>query len=191
MENENEVVQPQVEQEPTPEPKVEEPVVKSDETAALAEKLNKEVEARRQLTERAKRAEAENKALKTQLNVSKQVLDVEDYIDISAALEGLDQREKSYLAEQHRLTGKPLKEIRDNEDFALWQSAYRTKVEKEQLALKPSGTQPDSEKPKSTAEKLATASLAEKEQILTEMGLYKSPRRVQDRSVIGGNNFAK
>src|SRR3990167_1914049 len=65
--------------------------------------------------------------------VVKNTLDVEDYIDISASLEGLDQREKEYLAEQHKLSGKSLGEIRKDENFNLWQSAYRDKVEKERL----------------------------------------------------------
>lgn len=191
MEEEKTVVQPEVEPEPTQETKVEEPIVEdSADTSALAEKLNKEVEARRQLTERAKRAEAENRALKSQLGVAKQTLDVEDYIDISASLEGLDQREKSFLAEQHRLTGKPLKDIRTSEDFQLWQTAYQQKLAKEK-ALKPSGTQEDASKPQSLAEKLASASLEEKEKLLTEAGLYKSPRPRADRSNIGGVNFLR
>lgn len=117
--------------------------------------------------------------------VVKPVLDVEDYIDISASLEGLDQREKEYLAKQHKLTGKPIKEIRNDEDFTLWQGAYRQKVEKE-LTLKPSGTQPESDKPKTLSEKLATASMAEKEQILIDAGYYKPTRPRTDRVDIGG-----
>lgn len=150
-----------------------------------------ELEAKnRQLFERAKKAEDEAKALKLQheslKKASTKSLDVEDYIDISASLEGLDQREKSYLAEQHKLTGKPLTEIRQNEDFQLWQSAYQAKVAKEK-ALKPSGTQEDSGKPLTVAERLArTTDMAEKEKILTEAGYYKSPRPKGDRSSIGG-----
>lgn len=115
----------------------------------------------------------------------KATLDVEDYIDISASLEGLDQREKEYLAQQHKQTGKSLTELRKNEDFELWQSAYRAKVEKEKLTLAPSSTQAESERPKTLAERLASASLAEKEQILAEAGLYKSPRPKSDRVNIG------
>lgn len=114
-------------------------------------------------------------------------LDVEDYIDISASLEGLDQREKEKLAREHKLTGQPLTEIRKDEDFILWQSAYRTKLEKEKLALKPTGTQADSLPPKSFAQKLSGASMADKEKILTEAGLYKQVRpRTTERANIGG-----
>ena len=112
-------------------------------------------------------------------------LDVSDYIDISASLEGLDQREKEYLAQQHKQTGKSLTELRKDEDFGLWQSAYRQKVEKERLTLSPSSTQSESERPKSLTERLASASLAEKEQILAEAGLYKSPRPKSERVNIG------
>ena len=115
----------------------------------------------------------------------KATLDVSDYIDISASLEGLDQREKEYLAEQHKYTGKPLSELRKDEDFGLWQTAYRQKVEKERLTLSPSSTQSESERPKSLTERLASASLAEKEQILAEAGLYKSPRQKSERVNIG------
>lgn len=171
-----EVVQPEVEQEAEPEESVvEEPVV------------DKELEARRQLTARAKKAEAEAKVLEAKLKAAtgaKPPLDVEDFLDISASLEGLDQREKSYLAEMHKLTGKPLAEIRKDENFGLWQSAYRQKVEKE-LSLKPSGTQSESDKPMSFSELLAKSSVADKEKILTDAGLYKSPRPRSDRVDLG------
>ena len=131
---------------------------------------------------RAEKAEAENKELEKKLNKVQQKeskdgspLDVEDYIDISASLEGLDQREKEYLAEQHKLSGKSLTDIRSSEDYKLWQSAYRTKVEKER-ALAPSGTQTDEQKKVSLKERLANASLADQETILIEQGLYKPPK---------------
>ena len=117
--------------------------------------------------------------------VVKPALDVEDYIDISASLEGLDPREKAYLAKQHKLTGKPLNEIRQDEDFVLWQGAYRTKIEKE-LAVKPSGTQSETDKPRTFTEQISSASLADKEKLLVEAGLYKPHRPRSDRVDIGG-----
>lgn len=105
-------------------------------------------------------------------------LDVEDYIDISASLEGLDQREKEYLAKQHKLTGQAIGEIRKSEDFGLWQSAYQAKVEKEKAA-KPSTRQTETDTPKSFEEKLASASPQEKEKLLTEAGLWQDPRKSQ------------
>lgn len=156
----------------------------------LQERLDKEIEARKQLTARAIAAEREKKALEAKLNASqgaKPALDVEDYIDISASLEGLDQKEKEYLAQQHKQSGKTLGEIRNDENFQLWQSAYRTKAEKERLTLTPSSAQADSDRPKSLTEKLANASLADKEKILVEAGLYKQVKHRTDKVNIGGN----
>ena len=63
--------------------------------------------------------------------------------------------------------------------------AHREKVEKENLTLKPSSTQSESERPKTLHERLANASIEEKEKILTEVGGYKSPRPKGERQNIG------
>jgi hypothetical protein len=140
-------------------------------------------------TAKRKAAEAEAKAIRERLEAIQKAksksLDVEDYIDISASLDGLDQREKGYLAEQHKLSGKSLKDIRNSEDFSLWQSAYRTKVEKERLTLSPSSKQSESDRPKTLTEKLKSASLADKEKLLSEAGLYKTPKQRTDVRKIG------
>lgn len=73
----------------------------------------------------------------------------------------------------------------DNEMVQLAINARREKVEKEKLSLKPTGTQSDSDKPKSFTERLASASLADKEKLLAEAGLYKSPRPKADRVNLG------
>lgn len=112
-------------------------------------------------------------------------LDVEDYIDISASLEGLDSREKEKLAKEHKLTGRPLNDIREDEDFKLWQNAYRGKLEKEK-ALAPSSKQSESDKPQTLLDRLAGATMAEKEKLLAEAGLYKNPQGPRsDRQYIG------
>lgn len=145
-----------------------------------------ELEAKnRQLFERAKKAEAEAKVARLEAErLAKgkaKGLDVEDYIDISASLEGLDQREKQFLAEQHKLSGKSLQDIRQSEDFTLWQAAYREKVAKEK-SLAPSNTQPESDRPKTFMDELKSAStLAEKEAFLRKKGLYLDPRKRADR----------
>lgn len=166
---------PEVAEDVTPEP-VDDKQLQS----ALAQKAK--------YREKYEKAEAERKALEAKLNEAASggtvPLAVEDFIDISTSLDGLDLREKAYLAEQHKLTGKPLSEIRGNEDFVLWQSAYRAKQEKEN-ALKPNATQPLEEGPLSLRERLARATLAEKEEILREQGLYKEFRPRADRSSIG------
>lgn len=167
-----------VEETPTQNPEPEQQIPEVEKPNALQiqkEKFRKE----------AAKAKAEAEALRKQLEASKSTLNVEDYIDISASLEGLDQREKSYLATQHKLTGQSLQEIRNSEDFALWQSAYRAKVEKEKSLL-PSNAQPESERPRSLTERLRGASLEEKERILAEQGLWKSPRPRTEKRDIGG-----
>ena len=113
-------------------------------------------------------------------------LGVDEFIDISTSLEGLDQREKEYVSREHKLSGSKLSDIRNSEDFKLWDSAYKAKVEKDKLTLKPSGKQSESDKPMSLVDKLANASIEEKEKILIEAGRYKNPRRLQDRVKIGG-----
>ena len=141
--------------------------------------------------EKASKEESARKELEVKLNKIKEAggkptLDVEDYIDISASLEGLDQREKERLAKEHKLTGRSLTEIRKDEDFLLWQSAYRQDVEKKRLTLAPSGKQSESDRPRSLSQRLASASMADKEKILTEAGLYKTVRPRADRTIIGG-----
>ena len=112
-------------------------------------------------------------------------LDVEDFIGISTSLEGLDSREKEYIARQHKLSGLPISDLRKSEDFSLWQSAYRTKVEKEKQTLTPSTTQPESDKPKTLMEKLRGATLKEQEELLKSAGLYKESKPKLDRVNIG------
>lgn len=162
--------------EETPEPVAEDPKL----TTALIQK--------EKFREKFEKAEAERKALEAKLNeqVSRGTvpLAVEDYIDISTSLDGLDAREKAKLAEDHKLSGKPLKDIREGEDYQLWQSAYRAKIEKEN-SLKPSATQPLEDGPRSLKDRLANATLAEKEEILREQGMYKDFRPRADRTSIG------
>lgn len=182
----NPAVPPEEEQEPQPE-EVEEPVVEEEPDAtALKAQLDREAEARRHLTARAKKAEADKNILEAKLRAAKKpTLDVDDYIDISASLEGLDQAEKEYIAEQHKYTGKPLKDIRNDKNFLLWQKGHTQEVEKERT-LAPSNKQSEADRPKSLLEKLKGASIEEKEKILSERGLYRTVRPRADRQFIGG-----
>lgn len=139
--------------------------------------------------EKFEKAEAERKALEEQLQkLQKRAegkgLDVEDYIDISSSLDGLDTRQKAFLAEQHRLSGKPLKDIRQSEDFQLWNEAYSARLQKE-AALRPNSTQEVEEVNKPFTAQLKNASLAEKEKMLAEAGLWRAPRQKVDRTDIG------
>lgn len=183
MENEELVVEPQVDTDVTPETVT--PPTES--VAELKARLEKEAEARRHVNARAQEAEKRAKEAEDrlrQLNQNPNGLAVEDYIDISTSLDGLDVREKAYLAEQHRLSGKSLRDIREGEDFQFWQSAYRTKMEKEN-ALRPSTTQANEDRPRSLADRLKSASLQEQEEILRENNLYKEFRPRGDRTPIG------
>lgn len=144
----------------------------------------------RQVVARAKKAEAEARTFKAQSDNLKKAnnksLDVEDYIDISASLEGLDSREKEYLAREHKLSGRPLNEIRKDENFSLWQSAYRQKVEKERTSLAPSSKQPDDNSPISLEDALENATIEEKEEILrNSMGYSVGNKPRADRVNIG------
>lgn len=126
-------------------------------------------------------------ALKKQpVRVVNKSLNVEDYIDISASLEGLDSREKERLAREHKLSGRPLQEIRKDEDFILWQSAYRQKQEKEKTSLTPSSKQPDDNSPISLEDALNNAkSVEEKEELLkASMGYHIGNKHRSDRVVI-------
>jgi hypothetical protein len=160
-------------------------------TAQLEKDLQSALAQKEHFREKAERAEAERKAIEERLsqtptNPEKKVaLDVGDYINISASLDGLDPREKAYLAEQHTQTGRPLKDIREGEDFQLWQTAYRAKLEKER-ALTPNTTQDLEERPSTLNDRLRQArTIAEKETILREAGLYKDPRTKADRVRLG------
>lgn len=169
-------------------------VIENAEKTAANEKINKDfasVSAQKDhFRTKAEKEEAERKALEEKLNSgaggdkTNKGLDVSDFIDISASLEGLDMKEKEKLTREHKLTGKPLSDIRKDEDFILWQEAYRSKLEKEK-ALRPSSTQADGDKPKGFMDKLRGASIEEKEKMLVEAGLYKTPRPRSDRRHIG------
>jgi len=181
MEPEEQVVEPQIEPVESTEDVTQEDVVTE------APVVDREAEARRQLTARAKAAEAKAKQLEAQLKQSRtgsSPLDVEDYIDISTSLDGLDARQKAFLAEQHKLSGKTLKEIRGSEDFQLWNEAYSLRQQKE-AALRPNTAQEDEAAPRPFAQKLKTASLAEKEEMLRAQGLYRDRRPQQNRVDIG------
>lgn len=138
--------------------------------------------------EKADKAEKERKALEDKLNGFKgESKSVEDFIDISTSLEGLDQKEKERVAREHKLTGKPLSEIRKDEDFLLWQSAYKAKVDKERASLIPSSKQPDDNSPISLEEALSNAtSVQEKEEILkNSMGYSIGRKSNSDRVKLG------
>lgn len=171
-------------QETTPETVVEEVVETSEEVVEAPVETDWEAEAKRLQAELGKTRRLATKAEK-KVAVPSDKLAVEDFIDISTSLDGLDVREKAFLAEQHKLSGKPLKTIREGEDFQLWQSAYRSKMETEK-ALRPSATQAVEDAPKSAAKLITSAkTLSEQEELLKQFGLYKETRPRADKTTIG------
>jgi len=187
MQNENEEFDTQTEEVETTEETVAEPKeeeVKEEEGSDESNELKTALIQKKKFREKLEATEAKlAEALKRKADPTSP-LDVEDYIDISASLDGLDQREKSYLAEQHKLSGKPLKEIRESEDFQLWNEAYRARQEKE-AALKPNSTQELEDAPQTLTSALRGKSIEEKEAILRAQGLYKDKRNKADKTDIG------
>lgn len=126
--------------------------------------------------ERFKEVNDQLKKLRENPQPQSQTLDLNELIAINASMEGLSQREKERLAEEHKLTGRPLPEIRKSEDFLLWQQGYHSKVEKER-ALKPSSTQPEAQAERKLSDVLKDPRVPreEKEELMRQHGLYKDP----------------
>jgi hypothetical protein len=113
-------------------------------------------------------------------------VDTLDLIKLGKKLQDYTDEEIDFAATYSKSTRPEdiLKALGD-EMVQLAISAKRDKVDKEKKALTPTGTQPDGAKPQSFLEKLASASIEEKEKLLTEAGLYKTPKARSDRSHIG------
>ena len=178
MENENE--QPVVEEtlEETPETSAEEETteetIPEEETVILKKsdfnKLNRKAIA----YETIKKAPQEKSA------------DSIDLIKLGKKLQDYSDDELDFVTDYAK-SKKPediLKAL-DNPYIQQGIKAQREVLEKEKLALAPSSTQAETDRPKSLGERLAGASLEEKEKILTDAGLYKSPRPRSDRVFIG------
>lgn len=117
---------------------------------------------------------------------SDESVDALEFIKLGKKLQDYSDEELDFATE-HAKSKNPeaiLKAL-DNEMVQLAIQGRREKIEKEKLALRPTGTQADSDEPKSLTERLARASVAEKEKILSEAGLYKSPRPRTDRVNLG------
>jgi len=152
---------------------------------------------------RAEKAESERKALEKKLNelqsnVSPQTTNQSqetsalELIKLGKKLENYSEDELEFATE-YASSKKPeaILEALDNDMVQMAINASREKTLKEK-ALKPTGTQGDSEKPSSLTDKLVQAKsgnldaeLDAKEKILTAAGLYKSPKVRPDRTHIG------
>ena len=114
-EQEEEVQLEENEEEVTPE---EETEAEKPEEKSIDPKFQALDAQKRQWREKAENLEKEVAKLK-KVKTPDGKLEVDDYIDISASLDGLDQKEKEKLSREHKLTGEPLSEIRKNKVFAL------------------------------------------------------------------------
>lgn len=111
---------------------------------------------------------------------------VEEIADVVSIFQGLDQKERSRLIQEKKMTGKSYEEVLSSDDYSLWQTAYKKKMEKDK-ALAPSTRQASQplnarefgDKWKSGSlkkEDWAAMSAKEKESALVGMGLVKDYR---------------
>ena len=130
--------------------------------------------------DRFKEVIEENKKLKSQpKGQEKSSVDALEFIKLGKKLQDYSDEEIDFATNYAKSKSpQDILSALDNEMVQLAINAKREKVEKERLTLKPSGTQGDYEKPQNLEDQLENAqSNEEREKILEEIGLYKSPVR--------------
>jgi hypothetical protein len=130
----------------------------------LFERLQKEIKKNKDLEERMAKSSAEK--------TDSPRVDPIEIAELSFAFEGLDSRERERLVKETKAQGleinsKNLSDMRKNEDFAIWQSAYKEKVDKEK-APPPSTKQTGGSK-----KKFSELSPEEKTEYLQGLGALK------------------
>jgi hypothetical protein len=113
-------------------------------------------------------------------------LDSVDLIKLGKKLQDYSDEELDFVTEFAK-SKKPNDILKALENPFVKQgiTAAREKSEKEKLSVKPSGTQPEMDAPSSLAEKLANAyTIADKQKILEEYGLYSEPKNNPNRVII-------
>jgi len=123
-------------------------VIEGQETSERKPETSEEMIPRSQvdrLYKRMKDAEERTKVTEEKLQEALQKksggeVDLDELADRLSALQGLDSIERARLLRESKLQGTPLEEARKSEDFKLWRSAYRAKIEQEKTA-KPSTRQ--------------------------------------------------
>jgi len=119
---------------------------------------------------RMKDAEETAKKAKDELAKSKRpVSDIDAILEVQQATKGLSLEEVAELKVRSTATGKSLTESRKDENFVLWQKAYKEKVEKENSAL-PETKQGEIEKEKPVSE----MTLDEKNEYYAKQGFVKA-----------------
>lgn len=143
---------------------------------AEKETPNEKTDSPEQYTEREKRyyarmKQAENiaKAAREELARSrKPVGEIDAILEVQEATKDLTVPEITELRLRANALGKPLSETRSDENFKLWQKAYKEKVEKENIPL-PSTTQGNAQKEKTLKE----MTREERTKLFEGMGLIK------------------
>jgi len=115
-------------------------------------------------SEKKKRQELEAKLAKNEKPAS----DVDAIVEVQQATKELDSTEIAELKIRADANGVSLTEARKDENFVLWQKAYKEKVEKEN-APEPSTKQGDSKQTKSLSE----MGLEEKGEYFAKQGFVK------------------
>jgi len=157
-------------QEETSEETSEETVEK--ETSKTSETVNYEDKFKASQKE-AIRLKKENDGLRKNKKPSNPTgVDVAEIVEIQAATKDLSSEEITFLQTQAKATGKSLSETRKDENFILWQKAYKDKVEKE------NSPEPSTKQGASGQDKpLAQMTSDEKEKWLVERGFIKPARK--------------
>jgi hypothetical protein len=148
------------------------------ETELLKKELAKVSKLNEQLFARVKKAETKvEEALKTFPKVG-QTTNPSEIVQILSAFDGLDASEKSRLIQEARLKGISLEDAKKDEDFVLWQTAKRQKVEEEKKVIPPSTKQgEDISSPQAKIRRFKSGEMTseEEEDFLVETGAYRRP----------------
>lgn len=167
-----------------PEVEAETPTESAEEVVDI-ETYKKQIDAYQAQKVRAEKAEAELKKIKSQPATISSAEPL-DLIKLGKQLQNYSDEELDFVAGAAK-SKKPediLKAL-ENPFIQSGITAHREKVEKEKT-LKPSGAQGMNDKPQTATEKiLSSDSMAEKEEMLKKLGLYRDPRPRADHKSIG------
>jgi len=146
---------------------IEQPQTEETETPKETESPEQYSEREKRYYARMKQAEHIAKQAREELaKVKKPVSNIDAILEVQEATRGLSAPEIEELKLRADALKVPLTEARKNENFALWQKAYKEKVDKENIPL-PSTTQGNVKGEKS----LKDMTLDERTQLFEKIGL--------------------
>ncbi len=141
-------------------------------------------EKNRQLYARAKKAEEKAKEMEKRLKEAKpKDWDDPKFItkiaEVGMAFDGLDAKERSRLIEEAKLKGLSVSEARKDEDFVIWQKAYREKVAKNKMPEPSTKQLEDTSSPKAKIERFKSGKMSDKEteEFLRDIGAIRDFRK--------------